>query len=196
MKLDKLKAVIRSLVTFSETEVELFLKQCEVKTYSKNSVFLSAGEVCNQFIFLNKGLCRTIIVDSRGTEHTTLFGMEGDFVADYSSYLKERPSTFTIQTIERCEAVVIPRETIELAFQTMTEGNKLGRLLIERYYVTLQELMEMRRTKEPLELFKHLNLIYPGIHQRVPQNIIASFVGISAVHLSRLKSKDAKRNGN
>ncbi len=194
MNFDKLRSGIRSLVSYSDDDLASFINQCEVRTFQKNETLFNAGEICNRIIFINDGLCRSMIYDSRGIQHTILFSMEGDFVGDFSSYLKHRPSTFSIQAVEKTEGIVIPRETIESVFLTMKDGNKLGQSLIGKYYVRLQDLMEARRAKDTLEMFNYLDELYPGIHQRVPQNIIASFLGVSPVHLSRLKSKEIKKS--
>jgi len=194
MKFEKLRTGIRTLLSSSDDEyLETFINQCEVRTFQKNEVLFPTGEVCNRVIFLNDGICRSTINDSRGTQHTIMFSMEGDFVSDFSSYLKLRPSTFSIQSISKSEGIVIPRDTIESAFRSMKDGNLLGQSLLSNYYVRLQDLMEARRAKDTLEMFNHLDELYPGIHQRVPQNMIASFLGVSPVHLSRLKSKEVKR---
>jgi CRP-like cAMP-binding protein len=193
MSFEKLRSGIRTLVSYSESEFDTFIQQCQLKTFQRNEILFEAGEVCNRIIFINEGLTRSMISDSRGGQHTILFSMEGDFVGDFSSYLKIRPSTFSIQAVERVDGIIIPRETIESAFQNLKDGQQLGQALISKYYVRLQELMEARRAKDSMELYNYLNEIYPRIHQRVPQNIVASFLGISPVHLSRLKSKDVKR---
>jgi CRP-like cAMP-binding protein len=194
MSFEKLRSGIRTLVSYSDADFDTFIQQCQLKTFQRNEILFEAGEVCNRIVFINNGLTRSMIADSRGAQHTILFSMEGDFVGDFSSYLKMRPSTFSIQAVERVEGIVIPRETIESAFQSLADGQKLGQSLISKYYVRLQELMEARRAKDSMELYNYLNEIYPRIHQRVPQNIVASFLGISPVHLSRLKSKDMKRS--
>lgn len=194
MNLQDLKANISSIVTLSDKEINKLLKKCEVRTFEKHETLFSAGDVCNKVVFLNEGLCRSMIFDSSGAEHTILFSVKGDFVGDFSSYIKMRPSTYTIQALEKTEGVIIPRKTIDAAFNSIPDGYKLGRFLIERYYIRLQELMEARRGKAPFEMFNYLDEIYPGIQNRVPQHIMASFLGITSVHWSRLKSKEIKNS--
>jgi len=157
MKFEKLRSGVRSLVSLSDSDFETFTQQCDLRTFQRNEMLFNAGEVCNKIIFINQGLTRSIISDSRGSQHTILFSMEGDFVGDFSSYLKVRPSSFSIQAIERVEGVIIPRETIESAFQSLKDGNKLGQSLISKYYVRLQELMEARRAKDSMELYNYLD---------------------------------------
>jgi len=194
MNLKELKANIGSIVMLSDKELTKFLKACEIGTFEKNEIIFSSGEICNKIFFINEGLCRSMIFDSSGNEHTILFSVQGDFVGDYSSYLKVRASTFTIQALEKTEGILIPRTTIDAVFDEVPDGYKLGRILIERYYIKLQELMEARRGKDPLEMYNHLDSIYPDIKHRVPQNIMASFLGITSVHWSRLKSKEMRNS--
>jgi len=194
MNLKELKANIGSIVMLSDKELTKFLKACEIRTFEKNEIIFSSGEICNKIFFINEGLCRSMIFDSSGNEHTILFSVQGDFVGDYSSYLKVRASTFTIQALEKTEGILIPRTTIDAVFDEVPDGYKLGRILIERYYIKLQELMEARRGKDPLEMYNHLDSIYPDIKHRVPQNIMASFLGIASVHWSRLKSKEMRNS--
>ncbi len=195
MDIENLRAGIRSLVshTYADTELDQLIRQCEYKVFEKNEIIFPAGEVCNTLFYIHQGLCRTVLYDSRGTEHTILFALEGHFSSDFSSYIKLRPSTFRIEAVERTEGLLIPRATVESAFQVITSCRQLGQSIIGRYYVHLQELMEARRAMNTLELYNYLGEIYPGIHRRVPQNIIASFLDVSPVHLSRLKSKTIKK---
>lgn len=194
MKFEKLKKTFGGFVSFSDEEFNTFLRLCEVKTFAKNEVLLQQGEVCHSVFYVNSGFCRTRIIDSKGIEYTFNFAMENDFVSDYSSFVRERPSTLAIQAIENTEVIHMPRLAIEAAYNETQNGNKLGRLIAEYYFQLLQELLEIRRTKKPLELYEFLNVRYPNIYQRAPQTMLASFLGISSVHLSRLKSQAVKRS--
>jgi hypothetical protein len=69
----------------------------------------------------------------------------------------------------------------------MEEGNKLGRLIAEYYFMYQDERINNRYIRTPKERYDLIETIFPNIHQRAPQHLIASYLGITPIHLSRLK---------
>lgn len=153
----------------------------------------TAGRVCNEIFFINKGITRNRITDNDGVEHTTHFSLEGQFIADYASFLMRSPATYDIQALEETEAVVMPRTAIEWGYQNLQEGQKLGRMIAEFYFVYLDDRVKSLYQRNPKERYEHITEIFPDIHNRVPQHMIASYLGITSIHLSRLKKPGLKK---
>ena len=175
------------MITVSEEELNHFLKDSFIKTFKKNEIISFPNLVPNDIFFVNSGLIRVLMTDVNGVEHTIFFGIENQFIADYSNFILQKPSISTIQALEETEMVITPRTSIEWGYQNMQYGDRLGRLIAEYYYIFQDETIKNTYTRSPTERYNSITSFFPNIHNRVPQKMIASYLGISPVHLSRLK---------
>lgn len=190
----QIKEAIKQMITVSDEELNQFLKDSYVKTFKKNEIISFSSQVPNEIFFINSGLIRFMLTDRNGVEHTTCFGIENQFIADYSNFILQKPTILTIQALERTEIVVTPRTSIEWGYQNMEFGDRLGRLIAEFYFIFQDETINNSYTRTPTERYNSIASFFPNIHNRVPQKMIASYLGISPVHLSRLKkSENLKR---
>jgi CRP-like cAMP-binding protein len=158
-----------------------------IQHFKKGDFLLTAGDVCRNVFFINKGLCRTFFQNSKGEENTFHFTLENGFVTDYESFLAKQPAYFSIQAVEPVEAVVMSNHTVHDGYQNLRNGEMLGRLLAERYLFIFTNKVRDIYTEDAITRYKKMNLTYPSILQRVPQHMIASYLNITPVHLSRLK---------
>jgi len=175
------------MIRISETEMEGFLKPCFLKSFRKKELLSEAGVVPNEIFFIEKGLLRVVITDRDGNEHSIHFAFENQFIADYSSFMRKVPSIQTLQALEETRVVVMPRQAIEWGYQNLTEGDKMGRLIAEFYFIYQDNRINNQYARTPKERYEAIGEVFPGIQNRVPQHMIASYLGITPVHLSRLK---------
>ncbi len=189
--MEPLRNAMRQMISVTDEELETFLSKCTVKTFKRLSALSKPCYVPNEIFFLQKGIIRVIITDSRGTEHTIHFAIENQFIADYSSFLLRQPSLYTLQALEETEAVVLPRAAIEWGYENMRQGDKLGRLVAEFYFIYQDNRVKNLYARSPKERYDSIADVFPNIHNRAPQHMIASYLGITPVHLSRLKKTAA-----
>jgi CRP-like cAMP-binding protein len=187
--MDKLKAYICSLIEASDSELEGFVKQCFIKQFKRKDWVQLANTTPRNTYFINKGLARFVITDSEGKEHNTHFSLEEQFSGDYASFLLEIPSLYAIQALEDVEIVVIPRKAVMWCYDHMKSGDRLGRLIAESFFVYQDGRIRNRYIRKPKARYDAITQLFPDIHNRVPQHMIASFLGITPVHLSRLKKQ-------
>lgn len=154
---------------------------------------LQQGNIADEIFFINSGITRNFITNAKGEEITTHFAMEGDYITEYASFLKLRPAVCSIQALEDVEAVIINKKALEYGYEQVKEGNKLGRLIAEEYFMFAVDKLDEMYSDDILERFDKLNRTFPGIHQRIPQHMVASYLGITPVHLSRLKSAQVQK---
>jgi CRP-like cAMP-binding protein len=189
----KIYASFSSLISFSEEEIKGFMPLLAIKNYRKKDILLQQGDIANEIFFINSGFTRNFITNSKGEEITTHFTMEGDYVTEYASFLKQRPASCTIQALDDVEAVILNRDALQYGYEQVKEGNKMGRMIAEEYFMFAVDKLEEIYADDILDRFDRLNETYPGIHQIVPQHMIASYLGITPVHLSRLKSAQVQK---
>jgi CRP-like cAMP-binding protein len=188
--MNQLSIAIRQMIDISDAEMEKFLSQTSLKVYKKQSLLSLPEVIPNDIFFINKGILRVMITDNEGVEHTIHFALENQFIADYSSFIRQQPSIYTLQAIEEMEVVVLPRSAIEWGYQNLQEGQKLGRLIAEFYFIYQDNRIKNSYSRTPKERYDTITEVFPNIHNRVPQHMIASYLGITSVHLSRLKKAE------
>ena len=187
--LSKIHIAIQSLIEINNEEWDSYSAMFSVKNYSKKELLLQSGKVCNHIFFINKGLLRIYFEDKNGNESTFYFSQENDFAVDYESFLNRTPSNYTIEAMEDTQVVRMSYKMIIDGYQKLRYGEKLGRLLAEKYFVIFSRKIQNIYTKTPFERYQLMNIQFPNIRQRVPQHFIASYLNISSVHLSRLINK-------
>lgn len=186
--------VMNQMIDTSAEELDEFLKSANLKTYKKQE-FLSVPDVIpNEIFFINNGIVRVLITDKEGKEHTIHFALENQFIADYSNFIRKDISMYTLQALENTEVVVLPRKTIEWGYANLKEGQKMGRLVAEYYFIYQDDRIRNLYARTPKERYDRISETFPNIHNRVPQHMIASYLGITPVHLSRLKKGSSNKS--
>lgn len=187
--MDSLRQVMKQMINVSEEELNNFISQAFTKTFKRQEIISEPNVVPNDIFFINKGLIRILVVDNEGIEHTIHFALENQFIADYSNFIKAKPSLYTLQAVEATEVVVLPRVAIEWGYNNLKEGQKMGRLIAEFYFIYQDDRIKNMYARTPKQRYDSITEVFPNIHNRVPQHMIASYLGITSVHLSRLKKE-------
>ena len=156
---------------------------------------LQEGEVANRIFLIERGCIRSWF-NNDGTDLTIQFFLENETVASIESFKKQIPSLMSLETIEPSSLWVIQRKDLE---RLLSELEKLPALrkqfidqLFERMFDYMRHFLSFIKDT-PAERYQQLLEDKPQLLQRVPQHYIASYLGISSVHLSRIKSRLLKR---
>ena len=188
--MEQIKQVMRQMIKVTELELNQFLSGALVKTFKKQELLSKPNFVPNEVFFINKGIIRVLISDHEGNEHTIHFASENQFIADYSNFIQEKPSFYSLQALEETQAVVLPRSTIEWGYLNLEEGQKMGRLVAEYYFIYQDDRIKNQYIRTAKQRYDSISEVFPNIHKRVPQHMIASYLGITPIHLSRLKKAE------
>ena len=174
-------------------------EQETIKTYltpkklRKKQYLLQEGDICKYIAFVEKGALKSYVIDEAGTERITQFALEGWTISDLYSFLTGEPATYHIDAIEDAELVLISKAAHEELLQKVPKYETYIRLQITGAYIALQRRLTSIISLPIEERYKNLTTLYPTIVQRVPQHMIASYLGITPVHLSRLKKEGARK---
>jgi CRP-like cAMP-binding protein len=183
----ELKKAISSMIAISDEEADVFMSLCYRKSFKKKELLSDDDRFIDEVYFIERGILRVKITDLEGREHTTHFAIEKQFIADYNAFLTKKKSRYQLEAMENTDVIVMPRAAIEWGYSNLQEGEKLGRLIAEYYFIYLDTRIQHLYTLSPIERYDLMNEIFPNIHNRVPQHMIASYLGITPIHLSRLK---------
>jgi len=189
--MEQIRQVMKQMINVSDAELHDFLKQAISKTAKRQEIVSRPNAVPNEIFFINKGLIRVLVTDHSGTEHTIHFALENQFIADYSNFIQKKPSFYSLQAVEETQLVVLPRAAIEWGYKNLKEGQKMGRLVAEFYFIYQDDRIKNMYARTPKQRYDSITEVFPNIHNRVPQHMIASYLGITPVHLSRLKREES-----
>lgn len=163
------------------------------KKLRKKQYLLQEGDVCRYTAFVEKGLLRTFSVDEKGNEPILQFSFEGWWIADIYSFLTEEPSIYNIEAIEGCELLLITKPSWDILLEKVPVFERYFRLLIQNSLIATQRRLMSSLSETAEEKYTRLINNFPGCIQRVPQHMIASYLGITPETLSRVRSQMAAR---
>jgi len=163
------------------------------KRLRKRQYLLQEGDVCKHLTFVCKGLLRTYNVDEKGDEHMSMFGWEGWWTSDFNSFLMAEPAVFNIDAIEDSELMVISLANYEALMLAVPIMDRYFRILYQNSLVTKERRLMSSITHSAEEKYMKLAESTPQIIERIPQNLIASYLGIAPETLSRIKKNLALR---
>lgn len=170
-------------------------EQETIKTYltpkklRKKQYLLQEGDVCKYIAFVEKGALKSYVIDEAGTERITQFALEGWTISDLYSFLTGEPATYHIDAIEDAELVLISKAAHEELLHQVPKYETYIRLQITGAYIALQRRLTSIISLPIEERYKNLIATYPTIVQRVPQHMIASYMGLTPETLSRVRGR-------
>lgn len=180
--------MLNQIVELSEAEQQLICERFKPLGLKKGDLFLGEGKISRHVGFLRRGLVR-YYVHKNEQEATFEFTKEGEFVSDYQSFNTQTQSMQNIQAIEDCELLVITHADLHYIFNHTEHGNLLGRVILEhRFDIMVRQLMAIYM-QNPEARYHHFVKQYSDLTQRIPQYMIASYVGIQPQSLSRIRKK-------
>ncbi|NCT95048.1 MAG: Crp/Fnr family transcriptional regulator [Chitinophagaceae bacterium] len=159
------------------------------KKLRRKQYLLQEGDVCKAIAFVEKGALRSYCVDDNSTEHIVQFALEGRTISDLYSFLTGETATYHIEALEDSELVLITKQAHEELLGKMPKYETFIRLQITGAYIALQKRLTAAISISNDERYKAFAAAYPEILQRVPQHMIASYMGITPETLSRVRRK-------
>lgn len=187
--MDKLLNHISAEVNLTKSELQTVSEYFYVKKVSKKEYVLFEGDVSQHMRFINRGCIRAFTIDERGIEHIIHFGIENWWINDLYSYLTGKPADVFLQALEPTEIFMIEKLKLEELFIRVPAMERFFRLKMQNAYVALQERIFQNMSLSAENRYSKFLLKYPQIEQRVPQYMIASYLGLTPEHLSAIRKK-------
>ena len=184
----------KSSVKLSEDERNLITTQLKPKKLRKRQYFLQEGEVCKYMGFIVKGATRMFAADEKGHEHILHFGLEDWWVGDYESFYLLTPSKYYVEALEEVEMILVTNEQLQELAQAIPAIEKMLDSLNKGAAIANNKRMHAAISLTAEERYEDLARMYPHFFQRFPQNMIASYLGISPETLSRIRKVGVKHD--
>lgn len=190
---ERFLASVKEHISITEEEFNFCKTLFIPKKLRKRQYLLQEGDVSRYTSFVEKGMLRTFTVDDKGNEPILQFSMEGWWVTDLYSFLTDEPSRYNIEALEDCELLLITKPSWDILLEKVPSFERYFRILIQNNLIATQRRLISSLTETAEEQYTKLMAAFPTCLQRVPQHMIASFLGITPETLSRIRSQMAAR---
>jgi CRP-like cAMP-binding protein len=184
-----LLAHIKRFVPITKEEEDTLLFYIKHKTVKNKEHILKSGQICDACYFVAKGCLRMYTIPDNGTEQIVQFGIDNWWICDYTSFDSQKPSMFSIQALEPSTIFYIERRTQEELFQKVPKLERYFRLILQRAYSATIMRVHYIFTSTGEARYHHFNNLFPEFVQRIPQYMLASYLGFTPEFLSKIRAK-------
>jgi CRP-like cAMP-binding protein len=171
----------------SHEEILLIFPYFEKKVFKKGEVFLKEGECCNEAYFIIRGLVRSYQVLPNDNEKTYIICREHNIFTEHSSFMSRKPSTDNLEAMEETEVLFISHENLMNLYKKYHIWDTIGRIICDQNYIVSLARLKSLMNDDALKRYKRYLKSFQNILHRIPQNIVASYLGITPQSFSRLK---------
>ncbi|MGC1632469.1 MAG: Crp/Fnr family transcriptional regulator [Gelidibacter sp.] len=189
-----LKTFLVTNLAIDDHEISPLLENCKIKRVQKDAFLLKPGEYCKQTFFVENGLLRQYSIDEKGKEHTISFAPENWFVTDRESVYFNQPTAYFIQALEDSTVTVLDKNLIQVLTDKAPSFTEFNNRLLHNHIRQLQNRINLLLSASAEERYLNFIEMYPDILLRVPQTMVASYLGITPESLSRVRKELAQKN--
>jgi CRP/FNR family transcriptional regulator, anaerobic regulatory protein len=190
-----LAQALTSVTPLSKAALRQIVPAFVPRTLRADERLLIGGDVCDQLSFVSTGVLMSQSTWAQRESSCDLF-TEGDFATDYVSFLTKAPSTVEIVALEPCSLLSISRPALERLYDAVPGVDRLGRKIAEWRFVASVHRAGSLLSDSPTERYLALCRDRPSLVQRVPQFVLARWLGVTPESLSRIRRRlAAQRSG-
>lgn len=190
----KLATFLTSNINIDKNLVEDLIAKCKSLQVDKGSFLLRQGEICKYSFFVEQGLLRYYSIDEKGKEHILQFAPEKWFVTDRESVYFNLPSRYFIQALEDSSVILLDENFIAELAQNNKSFTEFNNRLLHNHIRHLQDRINQLLSATAEERYLDFIKIYPDLLLRIPQSMVASYLGITPESLSRVRKNLATKN--
>jgi len=184
---------ISRYIQLTKEETEYFTSLLKEKKLRRKQYLLQEGDICRHENFVVQGCLRTYHIDSKGQEHIVQFAVEDWWIGDMYSFLTQKPSRYAIDALEDSVVLSIEKKSMDELYIKVPKFEKFYRHLLQNAFIALQERITSNISETGEERYRQFQLKYSKIEERVPQRMIASFLGLTPESLSRIRRQFADK---
>ncbi len=179
---------IHEIVSLEDKEWELCKNNFRPKRMLKRQFLLQEGDVSRDLAFVEKGALYSYTVDSSGNKHVIRFAFEGWWMANLHSFFTGKPTRLNIEVLEECELLLLDRDNHEKLLDEVPAYERYHRIIVQNAYVAIQQRVENALGLTAEEKYERLIEQNPEFLNRVPLNLVASYIGVTPETLSRVRA--------
>lgn len=191
--MNRLIESIKAYTSLNDDDLLLLQNAVEKRTYRKNDMIFTEGKISDEIYFVSKG-CVRLFYNVEGNDRTAFFYTENKFICAGESYTYNLPAIENYQAMEQTEVFVFTKKKTEELLSKAPKIEIIARIATENELITCQKMIASFVIKSAEERYTDLLNTQGELFQRVPQQYIASFLGVSPETLSRIKARVFKKN--
>ncbi|MBO9203879.1 MULTISPECIES: Crp/Fnr family transcriptional regulator [Niastella] len=186
---EHLVAHIKKFISLDAEKIRLLESFFEQRTYRKKEVLLSEGDRCYEKFFIVSGCVHLSYLKQNGIEQTTDFALENWWISDFMAFQNGSVAQFSIRAVEKTEVLCISADRQRKLLDLMPELNAYFHLVFQRAFAASQFRFRLLSEFSKEDLYRHFKQHFPEFLQRVPQYLLASFLGFTPEYLSEIRKK-------
>ena len=180
-------ATFQYLFQLTPEESQVLKNSITCRKIKKGDFLITESQVCDEIVFVKSGILRSFFTNSKGEEMTNCFTFENEFMTAFSSFITQSPTDENIQAITDCEFEVIDKLSVEKNYKSSFRWADIGRKIAENEIVNLHNRIASLQKKSAIERYEDLLINHQKYIQYIPQLYLASYLGVSPRHLSRIR---------
>jgi len=184
---ESLLAYMSAAFVLTDDEIEKLLSLFTERSIKRRAFILHQGDVCKHFTFVVSGCFKMYVIDQSGKEFNLEFAIENEWISDLTSFYDEKPSAVYIEAIEPSVILQITRQDLIHLYSNYPKFNSTFRINVEHKYMELQNRVLQNISATAEERYSNFISEYPGLASRLPNTQIASYLGITAEFLSKIR---------
>ncbi len=188
------KDYLQKKVALTDEQFGLISDKLKIREFDKGEMILMKGEVSSHVYFVLEGLLRSYSIDSKGKTHIIQFAPEQWWLSERNGILFNEESEFFLDAIEATKAVVLPKDFMNEAAKVVPCINDLNSKMLNNAIRFMQKRINMLLSATAEERYLDFIKLYPNLTLRVPQWMIASYLGITPESLSRVRKDLAHKH--
>lgn len=179
----------QSFNLFSKDEIKEFLNLFEFRKVGKNEYFIHEGEPCKEVAFIQSGIFRSFYISEDGKDMTYCFRFPNTMIAAYSSFISGNLSKENMQAITDAELLILKKETVDEWIEDNLNWTKFLKSIAEQEYMELETRFFQLQRDSAAQRYSTLLTNHPDYIQNIPLQYLASYLGITQRHLSRIRKE-------
>lgn len=180
---------LKKYISLTAEEEETIKSYLEISTVANKEYILQQGQICQANYFIAKGCIRKYFTTDQGTEQIIQFAIDNWWITDYTSMDFQQPSLYTIQAVEESEVIILKRSVEEELFRKVPALERYFRIILQRAFAASLNRIHYIYTFSGEERYRHFSNAFPEFVQRVPQYMLASYLGFTPEFLSKIRAR-------
>ncbi len=180
---------INKFTKINDEQFAEIIEYFKVENIAKKENLLTEGQICKVHYFVVKGILRKFFINQKGIEQTTEFAIENWWMTETFSFINQSPTEFYIQAVEKSEILSIQREAYADLLEKHPVMEKYFRSVYQKAYAAVQMRIKFQYEHSREGLYHHFRKSQPEFLQRVPQYLLASYLGFTPEYLSEIRKK-------
>jgi len=176
---------------FNKEEIKEILSSFELRRLKKQSLFVQEGQACDEVAYIESGIIRSYYTTPEGADITYCFRFPNELITSYASFITGNKSEETMQVLSDATLWIIKREEINKFEKNSLAWTRFLRMIAEQQYLELEKRLFQFQRDTAGKRYESLLKEYPQYIREIPLQYLASYLGMTQRHLSRIRKQDA-----